>query len=230
MKALLSFMLATAIFLSGCNALLPTPAPTATPIPTDTPVPPTATLAPTKTPAPTATKAPPTATKSPPTATNAPTNTPGPTATNTKSPVSPTPKDSEAIKIYFPAKLKGSSGPLCNGYTMLYVNTGIAKTANLDLDLKTALYRLFLARWEKSGNLYNPLSNATFAYDTTDFKGGSAVVHLSGTWRPTKDKCDGILAAAQVRATIRQFPEIKSIDHIWVGSSELGDVTQRKAK
>lgn len=204
--------------LSGCH--MPGLAtPTATPPPTNTPLPPTATPLP-----PTNTLPPPTPTftveASP---TLLPTLPPPPTQAG---PATPTPKYPDAIVLYyFNLNEKGRFG--C-GENLWYVNTGRARSADVTVDIKFALQRLFSYHGQYWGILYNPYGASQFAVNEVNLRGDGIVdVFLTGTHVPSKDPCDRRRLIDQIRQTCLQFKGISNLN-VYLNGTALADALSRK--
>lgn len=215
----LLLILVVTSLVNACNMPgLATPTPT--PAPTDTPVPPTATLLPTDTLPP----PPPTATftvEAPPSP--FPTLPPPPTEAG---PATPTPKYPDAIVLYyFKLDEKGRFG--C-GESLWYVNTGRARSADITVDIKFALQRLFSYHGQNWGILYNPYAPSTFAVNDVVIRGGGIVdVFLTGTYVPSKDTCDRARLRDQIRQTCLQFKGIGNLN-VYLNGTPLSDALSRK--
>lgn len=210
------------ILLAACASAAqePTPLPpSATAVPSATAIHPTETEAP----APTATETPLPTVSSTPTNTPEPTETPLPTDTPTATPPPPTPELENAIAIYY--IIKDTGGPVSCGDSLYAVNTGIPRTGDVANDVATALKRLLAYRYEYNGALYQSLYQSNMSVSSVSFKPSTGVisVRLAGTYVRTGDDCDNSRARAQIWQTIRQFPEVKTID-ILLNNNLLGDV------
>lgn len=207
---------------AGCAAP-PTPVadslPTAsvTPsLPTLTSPPPTATVPP---PTETATAIPHTST---PTVTPLPSETPAPTETPTETSPPPTPSGEDAIYVYY--ILLNDGGPVACGDSLVKANTGLARTGDIEADVRTALERLFFKR-QYFGRLYNPvyLSNLEVESVKYDKNTKEVSVRLDGTYVRSGDRCDDGRVRAQIWTTIRQFEGVKTV-YILLRESLLGDI------
>ena len=198
---------------------------------------PTATLPP-----PTDTSLPPSETPVPPTATPVPTDTPSPTPTTfdtetpTVTPIQATVPPDRAILVYFIGKEAAPALPphkqtqqakkqnqSCGSDVLLSVNTGMPRTGNTQVDVATALNRLFSYHQQYVAGLYNPVYTSTFAVTSVELKGTTAYIYLSGSYVKSNDKCDKGRVRNQVWQTVRQFKDIKVVQ-IYLGSALLGDV------
>lgn len=217
----LGLLVITAVLsLSGCAS--PTPLPTrapdtaTSPPPTVTPLPPTATIpAPTATiPAPTSTY---TITPSP-----LPSDTLTPSETPTSTSLPPTPSGEDAIYVYY-IQLK-TGGPVACGDSLVAANTGLARTGDVEADVRKALERLFFKR-QWFGKLYNPvyLSNISVGSVKFDSDSGLVSVYLKGTYVRSGDRCDNGRVHAQIWTTIRQFEGIKTV-YVLLNENLLGDI------
>lgn len=225
--------LALFILLVGCSSPAPLPAvstatalpPTATLIPPTNTLEPTATDLPTDTPSPTATEtAVPTATA---TETAIPSNTP--TASPTLVPTSSSagtgsllPSASKnVVSIYFIQQ--GTGGPIC-GDTAVAVGSGVEQSGDIEKDLDKALTVLFSYSSDSVGGLYNPLAYSNLRVNGVDFDSdnGLITVDLTGTYKPTGDKCDNTRVKAQVWGTIRQWRDVKATN-IYLNGIPFGD-------
>lgn len=221
------------LLLTACSAPTqapPTPTitsipPTATMLPpTDTPLPTETPLPPTNTPSPTPTKAPPTSTA---TETAIPSDTP--TASPTIVPTSSTAQaasllsaaSKDIVWIYFIQQ--GTGGPIC-GDTAVPVGSGVEQSGDIEEDLDKALSVLFSYNDDNVGGLYNPLSKSNLRVNGVNFNSdnGLMTVDLSGTYKPTGDKCDNTRVKAQVWQTIRQWREVKATN-IYLNGIPFGD-------
>jgi hypothetical protein len=213
-----AFLLVAIFSLVGeCNfpaGLLAAPTSTSTatytPVPpTDTPVPTaTATLSPTETPTITATLP--------------PTETPTPSETPTMTVPPPTPSGEDAIYVYYIQLDTG--GPVACGDSLVPLNTGMARTGNVETDVTIALTRLFYQR-EFFGNLYNAIFRSNMSVKSVEFEENTGLVnvYLDGTYVRSGDRCDDSRVRAQIWTTIRQFKVIKSV-YILLRTSLLGDL------
>ncbi|MEN6298635.1 MAG: hypothetical protein ABFD51_01790 [Anaerolineaceae bacterium] len=186
------------VLLSGCQVF----APPATPTSTNTPIPPTETAIP-----PSPTSIPPSATF---TFTPPPTIPPQPT--NTVVPPSPsaTASGSEAIYFYV-LQLENKNLKVCGGETPVAINTGIARTHDVEHDVKVALQRLFSYKMEYFGELYNPVFRSNFSVSgVSQQQGGGVNVDIGGEYVKSDNKCDGARVRLQVVTTCKQFPESKT--------------------
>lgn len=220
---ILNVLLVTAM-LVGCAGTTPV-VPTATAVPTSTAQPPTATPLPS-----------PTFTAVPPTATPAPTETPLPTPVPpTATPAATLPPEL-SILVYYIQKDGAAPTPVkkqkqqkeskqsCSDDTMMWVNTGLARTGDLETDISSALGKLFEYHGQYMGTLYNPVYASTFGVTSVKAKdGGLVVIQLSGSYVKSDDKCDKARVRSQIWSTIRQFDGVKTIE-IYVGDALLGDV------
>jgi hypothetical protein len=216
-------LLITAVFLGGCAGLpdqatpaIPTAAiqpATATPVPpteTASPVPPTATASPTDT-----------ATVIP-----SPTETPLPTETPTPTLPPPTPSGKDAIYIYY-IQLD-TDGPVACGDSLVPINTGLARSGDVEADVASALKRLF-SKVKGSGELVNPAYLSNIEIESVTFKDFSGLVdvRLKGTYVRSGDHCDDWRVREQVWNTIRQFDGVKTV-YILLNSNLLGDILATK--
>ena len=206
--------------LSACSALLPAE-PTATPtaLPTNTPLPPTETPVP-----PTNTPLPPT-----PTFTEAPTATPAESPTPLPSPTpglpTATPTEKDAILVYYISK--DNAGRFGCNEQLFWLNTGIARSGDIALDIKTALQRLFSYRSETIGSLYNAGYSANFSVSGVEVNGGTANIALSGDYTRTKDKCDPRRLIDQIKQTAKQFPTVGQVV-VTLNGHPIADALSRK--
>jgi hypothetical protein len=154
------------------------------------------------------------------TATYTHTLTPSPTATETVPP--PTPSGEDAIYIY--GIQNQSDDPKVCDYIAVKINTGIWRTGDVADDLKTALRSLFVKR-PTFGALLNPVYLSNINIESIEFRAyyGEISIRLAGTYVRSGDPCDDGKVRAQIWSTIRQFPEIKSID-ILLNGNLLGDI------
>lgn len=150
------------------------------------------------------------------------TQTSTPTETPTETPLPPTPSGDDAIYIY--AIQNKTDDPKKCDFIGVRLNTGAWRTNDTAADVKRALRSLFVKR-QYFGSLENPAYLSNISVDSVDFKKGSGLVsiRLSGTYVRSGDRCDDSKVRAQVWSTIRQFPEIKSID-ILLNGNLLGDI------
>jgi len=144
--------------------------------------------------------------------------TPAPTETQPP----PTPSGDDAIYIY--AIQDKIDNPKNCDYIAVRLNTGVRRTGNIGADIKSALRSLFVKR-QYFGALENPAYLSNITVDSVDFKAysGLAMIRLSGTYVRSGDTCDDGKVRAQVWSTIRQFPEVKTID-ILLNGNLLGDI------
>lgn len=198
---------------------LPTPTemPTNTPIPSATPLPPSPT--PSETPTRTPTQAP---TETP---TEVPTETPTetPTATPTLSgeQASLPAASKDAVWIYLIQQ--NVNGPIC-GDAAVPVSSGVSRTNDISQNVKDALKVLFSYQSEYVGGLLNPLFRSNIRVENVSFnrKNGLITVELSGTYKPTGDKCDNTRVKAQIWQTVRQFSAVKATN-IYLNGIPFGD-------
>jgi len=204
------------ISLGSCNAISVL-GPTQTPTPTSTTIPPTPTSIPTDTPQPTATN-----TEVPteiPTVTLPPLPTFPPTATATLS-------TREAILVYYINKEQ--AGQYGCGESLWYLKTAREKSTNLIDDITYALNTILAYHSETIGDLYNPGYASSLAVSNVLIdQSGKVVVNLSGTYVPTKERCDGSRFKDQLIKTVKQFPGITSVN-IFINGFSIGDVISRK--
>jgi hypothetical protein len=134
----------------------------------------------------------------------------------------PTPSGEDAIYLYY--ILLDSDGPVACGDSLIPLNTGVARSGDVAVDVTLALGRLFYQR-EFFGNLYNPLFRSNMSVKSVEFdeKSGLINVYLDGTYVRSGDRCDDRRVRAQVWTTIRQFKQVKTI-YILLRSSLLGDL------
>ncbi len=217
------------ILLTGCSSPTQTPPtatvqsipPTATLLPpTETPLPTQTPLPPTSTPSPTPTEVPPTATVTE-TAipSSTPTVTPTLSATQAGSVLPAASKD--IVWIYFIQQ--GTGGPIC-GDTAVPVGSGVEQSGDIEEDLAKALRNLFSYKDDYVGGLYNPLANSNLRVNGVNFNSdnGLMTVDLTGTYKPTGDKCDNTRVKAQVWQTIRQWRAVKATN-IYLNGIPFGD-------
>ena len=212
--------LVLAILVGGCSLPASLSAPTATQTETATPIPPTDTPVPT----PTATQIP---TDTPTvTLTSIPTETPTPSETPTSTMPPPTPSGEDAIYVYY-IQLD-TDGPVACGDSLVPLNTGMARTGNIEADVTTALSRLFYQR-QFFGNLYNALFRSNMSVNSVEFEENTGLinVYLDGTYVRSDDRCDDRRVRAQVWTTIKQFKEIKST-YVLLRTALLGDLLDTK--
>lgn len=212
---LLLFVAAALFMLSACDSVTVAFAPPSpTPTFTFTPFPPTATF----TPPPTATETPlppPTFTPLPPTLELPP----------TIAIPSATPDKDHAILVYYINKEQ--KGPYGCNEALWYLNTGQAKSDNLEADIAYALRTMLNYHNQRIGILYNPGYASNLAVSSVKVQGdGSVVVNLTGTYVRTDDPCDGPRFRDQLRFTIKQFP-VTAIQ-IFINGATLGDTISRK--
>ena len=213
-----SFIVLLALGLSACSVTFVTPEPTAsaTAIPTETPLPPTDTPAPTATPLPTDTPLPPTLTFTP-----GPTDTPLPTPTPEA-----TPDEKHAILVYYISK--DTPGRFGCGEALFWLNTGVPLSGNFELDVKTALMRMFSYRGETLGSLYNGLYPATFAVKEASLDAdGTAYIWITGDYTKTNDSCDPRRAIDQIKQTVKQFEGVKGVV-VYLNGTPISDALSRK--
>jgi hypothetical protein len=177
---------------------------------TATPLTPTTTQTATMTPIPSAT------------ATTQPTETPTPSSTATETQIPPTPSGEDAVYVYYIQLDTG--GPVSCGDSLIRANTGAWRTGDVELDVSTALKRLFY-KSEFIGSLYNPTFRSNFQVQSVEFKefSGYVEVNLVGTYVRSGDRCDDSRVRAQVWTTIRQFPGVKTVK-VLLNGNLLGDI------
>ncbi len=160
----------------------------------------------------------------PPPRTSTATLTEIPTSTNTPTVTPPPPTPSGEEAIYFYAILNKSDDPKQCDYIAVAINTGIWRTGDVAADLKTALRSMFVKR-QYFGALYNPAYLSNISVQSVDFKSftGEISIRLAGTYVRSGDSCDDGRVRAQIWSTIRQFPEVKTID-ILLNGNLLGDI------
>jgi hypothetical protein len=233
MKIQWLWLVVIGIFLSGCSRApvertqaeaTPTEiSPTATPLPTSTPVPST------DTPTPTYTPLPPTLTDTPsPTLTAAPTETTTPTLTSTSTPAATqagaqAPSVSEnAVRIFFIRLNTG--GTVGCGDSAIAVGAGVESSGDIEKDVTAGLERLFTYKTEYVGDLYNPLYRSNIKLQEVNFnsKNGLITVDLTGTYKPSGDRCDNTRVKAQVWMTIRQYRGVTATN-IYLNGIPFGD-------
>lgn len=216
-------VLISAVLLGGCAGS----ADQATPvIPTTTLEPATATLVP---PTETASPVPPTATASPTdtaTLVPSPTETPLPTETPTPTLPPPTPSGEDAIYIYYVQP--DTDGPVACGDSLVPINTGLARSGDVEADVASALKRLF-SKVKGSGELVNPAYLSNIEIESVTFKefSGLVDVQLKGTYVRSGDHCDDWRVREQVWNTIRQFEGVKTV-YILLNGNLLGDILATK--
>lgn len=211
-------LLAGIFLLAACQSgqsqvsqITPTQAATTAAPPSATPIPPSPTL----------TLAPPSSTPTP-TETPLPTATPTETATSTTTLAPPTPSGEDAIYIYLIQTDTG--GPVACGDSAIKINTGLARSGDVEADVRAAL-RSLLVKSQYIAGLYNPVYLSNLAVANVDFKAYSGLVSvdLEGTYVRSGDRCDDSRVRAQVWSTIRQFKEVKTV-YILLNGNLLGDI------
>jgi hypothetical protein len=178
------------------------------------------------------TSEPPTATATT-TATLTPSETPLPTETATPTLAPPTPSGEDAIYIYY-ARVNSETGPekgekkkhstaSCDT-TVVAINTGLARSGDVEADVVTGLRRLF-SKVKGFGELANPAYLSNIEVQSVDFNPtlGLVDVRLAGTYVRSGDRCDDRRVREQVWTTIRQFKGIKTV-YILLNENLLGDI------
>ncbi len=134
----------------------------------------------------------------------------------------PTPSGEDAIYLYY-IQLN-TDGPVACGDSLIPLNTGVARTGDVEADVAVALGRLFYQR-EYFGNLYNALFRSNMSVTRVEFEENTGLVnvYLDGTYVRSGDRCDDRRVRAQVWTTIRQFKVIKTV-YILLRTSLLGDL------
>ena len=185
-------------------------APTTNVTPTETEVPPTA--SPSQSPSPTSTS----------TSTPTVTETSTPTDTATSTPPPPTPSGEDAI--YFYGIMDQADDPKKCEYIAVRINTGKWRSGDVAADVKTALNSLLVKR-QYYGALSSPVYLSNISVQSVSFKPftGEVSIRLTGTYVRSGETCDDGKVRAQIWSTIRQFPEIKTID-ILLNGNLLGDI------
>lgn len=229
----LSFLVFTLILstliLSACSTETPAPAP----VPTATSQPPTATLPPaTATSAPTATPEPtPTATLAPtetPTLEPSPTETASPTPTETAIPLATRsvsfPSVAAVPDPIYAYYITNPTGNPDGCQPSFGVSIGVSRSNDIAKDVKLALQSLLAVKSEYYGTLYNPLFRSNIKVQSVKFntRTGLITVDLSGTYKPTGEKCDNTGVKSQVWDTIRQFRAVK-MTNIYLNNIPFGD-------
>jgi uncharacterized protein YgiM (DUF1202 family) len=130
--------------------------------------------------------------------------------------------------IYYFLTATDTGGPFgCEtGDSLLYIETSIARTGELEVDVVNALNALFSNHNQYYNGLYNPMYASSLRATDVDFVPGDieAEVWLRGDLARPKDKCDSQRMRDQVWETIEiQFPEI-SHAVIRVNRALLGDL------
>ena len=110
------------------------------------------------------------------------------------------------------------------GDSLIKLNTGVARSGNVEADVAIALKRLFV-KVENFGALYNPAFRSNIDVTRVEFKAYSGLVNvdLKGTYVRSGDRCDDGRVRAQVWTTIRQFPGVKTV-YILLNGNLLGDI------
>jgi hypothetical protein len=134
----------------------------------------------------------------------------------------PTPAGDDAIYVYYIEM--GTGGPVACDDSLVALNTGVARSGDIEADVRTALLRLFVKQ-QYSGKLVNPAYLSNIQVDSVKFKAydGIISIRLSGTYVRSGDRCDDSRVRAQVWTTIRQFSGIKTVD-ILLNGNLLGDI------
>ncbi len=218
--------------LAACSSPTATPVSlpaSATPLPaTATPASPTATEIPTSTPTSTATLPPPSETPTA-TPTQSPTETPTEALTETPTTI-PTQSGGQAAlpgatkdNVWIYLIQENVNGPIC-GDAAVPVNSGVPRTNDISKNVKEALKVLFSYKSEYVGGLLNPLFRSNIRVESVSFnsKNGLITVELSGTYKPTGDKCDNTRVKAQIWQTVRQFSAVKATN-IYLNGIPFGD-------
>jgi len=114
------------------------------------------------------------------------------------------------------------------GDSLVRANTGLARSGDVEADVRTALGRLFFKR-QYFGRLYNPVYLSNLNVESVKFeqRTGQVSVHLDGTYVRSGDRCDDGRVRAQIWTTIRQFEGIKTV-YILLRDSLLGDILATK--
>jgi len=104
------------------------------------------------------------------------------------------------------------------------VGSGVQQKGGIESALKEALKRLFAYKDEYVGGLYNPLSRSNLRVNDVNFNedDGLITVDLSGTYKPSGDKCDNTRVKAQIWGTVRQWREVKATN-IYLNGIPFGD-------
>jgi hypothetical protein len=134
----------------------------------------------------------------------------------------PTPSGEDAVYIYMIQKDTG--GPVACGDSLIKINTGLARSGNIETDVAAALRRLFV-KVEHFGALYNPAFRSNIDTINVEYKAYSGLVNvdMSGTYVRSDERCDDSRVRAQVWTTIRQFPGVKTV-YILLNGNLLGDI------
>jgi len=137
-------------------------------------------------------------------------------------PAPPTASGTDAI--YFYAVQEGDGGPVACGDSLVPINTGIRRSGDAESDVATALRSLF-AKKQYYGSLINPAYLSNIQVTSVDYKSfaGEVTVNLDGTYVRSGDRCDDSRVRAQVWTTIRQFPNMKTIN-VLLNGNLLGDI------
>ncbi|MBC8330486.1 MAG: hypothetical protein H8E28_00745 [Anaerolineae bacterium] len=130
--------------------------------------------------------------------------------------------------IYYFLTATDTGGPFgCEtGDSLLYIETSIPRTGELEVDVVNALNALFSNHNQYYNGLYNPMYASSLRATDVDFVPGDveAQVWLRGDLARPKDKCDSQRMRDQVWETIEiQFPEINHAV-IRVNRALLGDL------
>ena len=130
--------------------------------------------------------------------------------------------------IYYFVTATDTGGPFgCEtGDSLLYIETSIARTGQLEVDVTNALNALFSNHNQYYNGLYNPMYASSLRVTDVDFIPGDieAQIWLAGDFVRPKDKCDSKRMRDQVWETVEiQFPEI-SHAVIRVHNALLGDL------
>ncbi len=104
------------------------------------------------------------------------------------------------------------------------VSSGVKRTNDISENVKGALEVLLSYKSEYVGGLLNPLFRSNIRVQSVSFnqKNGLITVELSGTYKPTGDKCDNTRVKAQIWQTVRQFSAVKATN-IYLNGIPFGD-------
>jgi len=126
-----------------------------------------------------------------------------------------------SVHIFFIQKDTG--GKYC-GDSLVEIGTSIPRTGDIEKDIAAALTKLFGFRSEYVGNFYNPLHAANFKVGSVNIENNDyVIIHISGSLKRTKDKCENQRLRAQIWSTFSQFKSSIPID-IYLAKAHLGDL------
>jgi hypothetical protein len=148
--------------------------------------------------------------------------TPPPTPT-----ITPTPETFATGGMRFYLIALEAGGPFGCNDGLVYFESGLKSTGDVENGIKVALDALFDLKVEYWQGYYNPIYQSNLRVESVTIDaGGYTTIELRGSFANPKTECQAFRIRDQVFQTVTQFSQVSGRPRILINGKEFGDLLQ----